>query len=119
MSPGVTASCETRKATFTVLVCPGASVTRVNPTSRWFGTTTALTGWWTYTGTTSVPATLPVLDTMNLAGTVPLRDRLAGDDSPVTLEGRVGEGVKGVGATALAEVGAGQLVEELRLIAER
>src|SRR5262249_59732628 len=90
MSPGVTASCETRKATFTVLVCPGASVTRVNPTSRWFGTTTALTGWWTYTGTTSVPATLPVLDTVNLAVTVPLRDTLAGADRPGAVEGGYG-----------------------------
>jgi len=42
MSPGVTASCETRKATCTVLVCPGLSVTRANPTSRWGGTTTTL-----------------------------------------------------------------------------
>src|SRR5215475_14289096 len=87
MSPGVTASCcDTRKATCTVLVCPGLSVTLANPTSRWFGTVTRLTGWCTYTGTTSVPATLPVLDTVKVAVIVPLRETLAGADRPVTLK---------------------------------
>jgi hypothetical protein len=51
MSPGVTASAEAGKVTFTVLDCPGSSVTRANPTSLWLGTTIALIGWWTYTGT--------------------------------------------------------------------
>ena len=86
MSPGVTASAEAGKATCTVFVCPGFSATRANPTSRWGGTTTTLTGWCTYTGTTSVPATLPVLDTVNVAVSVPVRDTLAGADRPVTLK---------------------------------
>src|SRR5262245_5688693 len=83
MSPGVTASAETRKETFTVLDCPGSSVTRANPTSLWFGTTIALTGWCTYTGTTSVPARLPVLDTVKVAVTVPVLDTLLVADSPL------------------------------------
>src|SRR5207245_1876117 len=82
MSPCVTASAEAGKATCTVLVCPGFSVTRANPTSRWGGTTTTLTGWCTYTGTTSVPATLPVLDTVNVAVALPARDTPAGPARP-------------------------------------
>ena len=74
-----------REGTCTVLDCPGSSVTRVKPASRWFGTSTTLTGWWTYTGTMSVPARLPVFDTVNLAVTVPCRDTLPVADSPLTL----------------------------------
>ncbi len=85
MSPGVTARAETGKVTWTVFDCPGSRVTRVNPTSRWFGTSTALTGWWTYTGTMSVPARLPVLATVKLAVTVPVRDTLLVADSPLVL----------------------------------
>ena len=44
---------------------------------------TALTGWCTYTGTTSVPARLPVLDTVKVAVTVPVRDTLPVADSPL------------------------------------
>src|SRR5260370_39486654 len=84
MSPGVTASTETGKDTCTVLDCPGSRVTRVNPASRWSGTSTALTGWWTYTGTMSVPARPPELDTVNVAVTVPSRDTLLVADSPLT-----------------------------------
>jgi hypothetical protein len=67
------------------LVCPGSSVTRVNPASRCSGTSTALTGWWTYTGTMSVPARLPVFATVNVAVTVPSLDTLLVADSPLTL----------------------------------
>src|SRR5260370_35526461 len=84
MSPGVTARTETGNDTCTVLDCPGSRVTRVNPASRWSGTSTALTGWWTYTGTMSVPARLPVLATVNVPVPAPSRDTLPVADSPLT-----------------------------------
>src|SRR5215469_831630 len=83
MSPGVTASTETGKETLTVFDWPGFRVTRVNPASRWFGTVTRLTGWWTNTGTMSVPATLPVFCTVKVAVTVPFLDTLDVADSPL------------------------------------
>jgi hypothetical protein len=85
MSPGVTASSETGNETFTAFDCPASRLTLAKPTSLWGGTTTALTGWWTYTGTMSVPARLPVFDTVNVVFTVPLLETLLVADSPLTL----------------------------------
>src|SRR5258708_2805664 len=70
MPRGAPAGAEAGKATCTFFPCPGFSAPRATPPSRWGGTPPRLTGWWTYTGTTSVPATLPVLDTVNAAVTV-------------------------------------------------
>src|SRR5690348_14560591 len=69
MSPGVTASSDTGNVTCTVCDWPGSSVILDQPTSRLGGTRTSLTGWLTYTGTTSAPARAPVFVTSNVAVT--------------------------------------------------
>src|SRR5262249_60689633 len=76
MSPRVTASCDTGKVILTVLDCPGSRSTLVNPTSLLGGAITPLSGWWTYSGTMSVPARFPVLVTVRLAVTVPVAGTL-------------------------------------------
>jgi hypothetical protein len=70
MSPGVTASLETGNETWTVCDAPAASSTLAKPTSRCGGATTSLVGWCTYTGTTSAPARLPVLASVNVTLTL-------------------------------------------------
>src|SRR5262245_3733905 len=83
MSPGVTASRETGNETCTTVDWPGSRVTRAKVTSRCGGTTTALTGWCTYTGTMSVPARLPVFVTVKLAVAVPFGRTRPGPDRPL------------------------------------
>src|SRR5581483_4498228 len=83
ISPGVTASTDTGNDRCTTVDCPLLSVTRVNAASRCGGTTTSLTGWCTYTGTTSVPARPPVLVTVTDTSTVPLRPTVGVADSPL------------------------------------
>jgi hypothetical protein len=55
----------------------------VNPTSRLGGASTSLTGWCTYTGTTVVPARLPVFATVKVAVTVPCRETEPVTDRPL------------------------------------
>src|SRR2546423_1686972 len=81
-SPGVTASTDTGNESFTVVDRPGSRLTRANATNRCGGTTTSDTGWCTYTGTTSVPARGPVLVTVNVTSTEPLRDTVPVAASP-------------------------------------
>src|SRR6266487_2136011 len=83
MSPGVTASLETGNETCTVCDAPASRVTLAKPTSRRGGATTSLTGCCTYTGTTVVPARLPVLATVNATTTVPCRETELVADSPL------------------------------------
>src|ERR1700716_2456069 len=83
MSPGVTASSDTGNDTCTVCDCPWFSGTRAKPTRRRGGTTTGLTGWCTYTGTTAVPCRSPVLATVNVAVTGPRRETLPVTESPL------------------------------------
>ena len=71
MSPVVTASSETGNDTFSVFDWPAASWTLAQPTSRCGGATSTLTGWWTYTGTTAVPALDPVFVTVKIAVALP------------------------------------------------
>ena len=79
MSPTVTASRETGNETCTVWDSPAASSILVQPTSRCGGASTVLTGWCTYTGTTVVPARVPVFETVNVAVSVPRRETELGD----------------------------------------
>ena len=74
MSPWLRASADVGKLIVTVCEAPALSVTRANPTSRWGGSAAALSGWATYSGTTSVPSRLPVLATVSVAVTVPWRE---------------------------------------------
>src|SRR5215208_1236249 len=83
MSPVVTASCETGNDTCTVRDSPAASSTLAQPTSRRGGTTSVLTGWLTYTGTTVAPARVPVLATVNVAVALPCRETEPVIDRPL------------------------------------
>ena len=83
MSPGVTASSETANVTWTTRDSPAFRFTRANPRSRLGGAITSLTGWCTYTGTTVVPARLPVFLTVTVTSTVPLRRTVPPTDSPL------------------------------------
>src|SRR5690349_9343350 len=84
-SPGVTASSLTGNDRCSVLAWPGSRLTRAKVTSRCGGTTTSLTGWCTYTGTTSVPERLPVLVTVTVTSTRPLRETLPVAANPLVL----------------------------------
>src|SRR4051794_41322538 len=76
-SPGVTASWLTGNDKCTVLAWPGSRLTRAKVTNRCGGTTTSLTGWGTYTRTTTVPGRLPVFGTVAVPSTRPFRATVA------------------------------------------
>ena len=70
ISPCTTPSVATSKLTVTFFVCPACRLTRVNPTSRFVGTSTGLIGCDVYTGTTTSPVRVPVFDTESCTDTV-------------------------------------------------
>src|SRR5258708_15752167 len=72
MSPWTTPRALSGTGTVTVADWPAARCTRVKPTTRLDGTSTALTGWDTKTGTTRSPAVEPVVATATLTETPPL-----------------------------------------------
>ena len=123
MSPCVSASVETGNETCTVLDCPASSVTRVKPDQPLRRHHDAADRLGHVDRHDVGPARDPVLVTVNVAVAVPFLDTVGVTDRFARGERRVGqavpERVERVVGVARPGAGARQLVEELRLVAER